>query len=153
VLDQMNRQLCADLGAGRFVTAFLGRLDPHAHRIDYDAAGQAPLLHYHAAEKRAEWRNASGLPLGVADDPMQDAIETMHIAEGDVVALLTDGFYEYIGPGDEQFEKDRVADLVVANHCRPAREILDAILAAVKEFAKGCPQLDDMTAIVIKRMS
>ncbi|MGB7157536.1 MAG: SpoIIE family protein phosphatase [Tepidisphaeraceae bacterium] len=151
VLDQMNRQLCADLGAGRFVTAFLGRLDPAAHRIDYDAAGQAPLLHYHAKEKRAEWRNASMIPLGVADDPMEDRIETMELEEGDVVALLTDGFYEYIGPGDEQFQSERVSELVVQHHCRPAKEILDAILSAVRDFAKGCPQLDDMTAIVIKR--
>jgi serine phosphatase RsbU (regulator of sigma subunit) len=151
VLDQMNRQLCADLGAGRFVTAFLGRLDPAAHRLDYDAAGQAPMLHYHAEDKRAEWRDASVLPLGVTDELMPDAIETMHIEPGDVVALLTDGFYEYIGPGDAMFEKDRVADLVIAHHCRPAREILDAILAAVKEFADGCTQLDDMTAIIIKR--
>jgi serine phosphatase RsbU (regulator of sigma subunit) len=151
VLDQMNRQLCADLGAGRFVTAFLGRLDPAAHRLDYDAAGQAPMLHYHAADQRAEWRDASVLPLGVTDELMPDAIETMQIDPGDVVALLTDGFYEYIGPGDAMFEKDRVADLVIAHRCRPAREILDAILAAVKEFARGCPQLDDMTAIIIKR--
>jgi sigma-B regulation protein RsbU (phosphoserine phosphatase) len=71
---------------------------------------------------------------------------------GDVVALLTDGFYEYIGPGDEMFEKDRVAELVVTHHDRPASEILDAVLAAVTEFAKGCPQLDDMTAIMIKRL-
>jgi phosphoserine phosphatase len=152
VLDQMNRQLCADLGAGRFVTAFLGRLDPAAHRLDYDAAGQAPMLHYHAADKRAEWRDASVLPLGVMDELMPDAIETMHIEPGDVVALLTDGFYEYIGPGDAMFEKERVAELVIAQHCRPAHEILDAVLAAVKDFAKGCPQLDDMTAIVIKRV-
>ena len=152
VLDQMNRQLCADLDAGRFVTALLGRLDPHAHRFDYDAAGQAPLLHYHAAERRVEWRDASVLPLGVADDPMDDPIETMHLAPGDVIALLTDGFYEYVGPGRAMFEKDRVAELVAAHRCRPAREILDAILAAVREFAQGAPQLDDMTAVIIKRM-
>src|SRR5688572_22965689 len=152
VLDQMNHQLCADLDAGRFVTALLGRLDPHAHRFDYDAAGQAPLLHYHAAERRVEWRDASVLPLGVADDPMDDPIETMHLAPGDVIALLTDGFYEYVGPGGAMFEKERVAELVAAHHCRPAREILDSILAAVHEFAQGAPQLDDMTAVVIKRI-
>jgi len=76
----------------------------------------------------------------------------MRLEEGDVVALLTDGFYEYIGPGSEQFQQERVTELVVALHCRPAKEILDAILSAVTDFAKGCPQLDDMTAIIIKRV-
>jgi serine phosphatase RsbU (regulator of sigma subunit) len=151
VLDQMNRQLHADLGAGRFVTAFLGRLDAHGHRLDFDAAGQAPLLHYHAAERRVEWLDATMIPLGVADDPMDQGTETMRLEEGDVVALLTDGFYEYLGPGDEQFENDRVAAVVMEHHCRPAQEILNAILAAVSAFAQGSPQLDDMTAIIIKR--
>jgi serine phosphatase RsbU (regulator of sigma subunit) len=153
VLHQMNRQLCADLDAGRFVTALLGRLDPHAHRFDYDAAGQAPLLHFHAAERRVEWRDASQLPLGIADDPMNATVESMQLEVGDVVALLTDGFYEYMGFDRSMFDKGRVAELVAAHHCRPAREILDAILAAVREFAPGEPQLDDMTAILIKRTS
>ena len=151
VLHQMNRQLCDDLDPGRFVTALLGRLDPHAHRFDYDAAGQAPMLHYHAADRRVEWRDASQLPLGVADEPIEEMVETMHLEVGDVVALLTDGFYEYMGPERSMFDKGRVAGLVAAHHCRPAPEILDAILTAVRTFARGEPQLDDMTAVVIKR--
>jgi serine phosphatase RsbU (regulator of sigma subunit) len=151
VLHQMNRQLCDDLDPGRFVTALLGRLDPHAHRFDYDAAGQAPMLHYHAADRRVEWRDASQLPLGVADEPIEETVETMQLEVGDVVALLTDGFYEFMAPDRSMFDKGRVAELVAAHHCRPAREILDAILASVREFARGEPQLDDMTAVVIKR--
>jgi sigma-B regulation protein RsbU (phosphoserine phosphatase) len=92
------------------------------------------------------------LPLGVEAQSIEGGVETMHLAEGDVVALLTDGFYEYMNAAGVMFDKGRVAELVVAHHCRPAKEILDAILAAVREFAQGAPQLDDMTAIVIKRL-
>jgi serine phosphatase RsbU (regulator of sigma subunit) len=151
VLDQMNRQLFADLDAGRFVTALLGRLDPHAHRFDYDSAGQGPLLHYHAKDRQAEWRNSSLLPLGIEEDLMSVELETMHLEEGDVVALLTDGFYEYLDPANVMFNIQRMAAVVDANHERPAKEILNAVLVAVSEFARGSPQLDDMTAIVIKR--
>ena len=95
---------------------------------------------------------ASQLPLGVADEPIEETVETMHLEVGDVVALLTDGFYEYMAADRSMFDKGRVAELVAEHHGRPAREILDAILAAVREFAQDAPQLDDMTAVLIKRI-
>ena len=39
VFNQINRQLCQDLGAERFVTAFLGVLDPGGHCVNYRSAG------------------------------------------------------------------------------------------------------------------
>ena len=151
VLDEMNRQLCADLGVGRFVTAVIGRLDPHAHRLDYFSPGQAPLLHYHAADQRCQWLDATATPLGVMEDPPDDGMQTMRLAPGDVVALLTDGFYEYARADGAMFDKAQVAAVLRANHCRPAQEILGALLVAVAQFAGDAPQLDDMTAIILKR--
>src|SRR6185295_16723654 len=37
LLTQINRQLCQDLGADRFVTAFLGLLDPSTHCVNYQS--------------------------------------------------------------------------------------------------------------------
>ncbi|HTL27598.1 MAG TPA: SpoIIE family protein phosphatase, partial [Tepidisphaeraceae bacterium] len=65
VLSQMNRQLCQDLGAERFVTAFLGLLDPSHHSVNYYSAGQAPLLHFRSRDRRIEWLDSSMLPLGI----------------------------------------------------------------------------------------
>jgi serine phosphatase RsbU (regulator of sigma subunit) len=50
------------------------------------------------------------------------------------------------------FGQDRVAQIIRDNHRRPAREILSAILHAINEFARGAPQLDDMTGLVIRRL-
>ena len=46
----INDQLVADLPEDRFVTAFLGQLDPAAHLLRYHSGGQGPLLHFHAAD-------------------------------------------------------------------------------------------------------
>lgn len=152
VFAQINRQLCQDLGSERFVTAFLGLLDPSAHSIDYHSAGQGPLLHFHAHDHRFEWLDTSMLPLGIMEDPEGDGRQSMHLAPGDMIVLLTDGFYEYQREDNEQFGKERVADVILQHHHRTSRELLEALLAAMRAFAGGAPQMDDMTALIIKRL-
>jgi len=153
VLMQINRQLCQDLGAGRFVTAFLGLLDPTTHRINYHSAGQAPLLHFHAKTHTFQWLDSSMLPLGVEEEAEHDGVQHMHLEPGDLIILLTDGFYEYQNDSGELFGQERVAEIILKHHHRPAREMLSELLAATREFAGGAPQLDDMTGLIISRMA
>jgi phosphoserine phosphatase len=152
VFAQMNRQLCQDLGCERFVTAFLGLLDPSSHSINYQSAGQGPLLHFHAKDKHVEWLDPSMMPLGIDEDQDSDGLHLMQIAPGDIVILLTDGFYEFQNPEKELFGKERVARIVSENKDLPARELLEELLAATRDFARGAPQLDDMTSVIIRRV-
>ena len=152
VFSQINRQLCQDLGSGRFVTAFLGLLDPAKHVIDYHSAGQGPLLHFHAATGQFQWLDCSMLPLGVAEDAMSDGVKSMHIAPSDLIVLLTDGFYEYRSANDDDlFGRARRGNRAPLPR-PPARDLLNEILAGIREFGKDAPQLDDMTALIIKRL-
>jgi len=61
LMAKINIQLNSDLPSGRFVTAFAGILDGSTHTICYHSAGQAPLIHYRAAQDRVEWLEASAL--------------------------------------------------------------------------------------------
>jgi phosphoserine phosphatase len=151
VLNQINRQLCQDLGAERFVTAFLGLLDPTTNVVSYQSAGQAPLLHYRAREKQFRWLGSSQIPLGIDESPDSQGTQRIDLAPGDLIVLLTDGFYEYPNGRGEQFSTQRVADVISANFSKPAREILAELLSATRSFADGAPQMDDMTALIIKR--
>jgi serine phosphatase RsbU (regulator of sigma subunit) len=151
VLMQINRQLCQDLGAGRFVTAFLGLLDPTMHRINYHSAGQAPLLHFHAKTHTFQWLDSSMLPLGVEEEAEHDGVQHMHLEPGDLIILLTDGFYEYQNQKGELFGQERVAEIILKHHHRPARDMLSELLNATRAWADGAPQLDDMTGLIISR--
>ncbi len=153
VLGQINRQLCQDLGAERFVTAFLGLLDPGDHCVKYQSAGQAPLLHFRARDFHIDWLNSSMMPLGIEEDPPDDGIQRIVLEPGDLVVLLTDGFYEYMNGEREQFTKERVGEVIARHHTKPAKEILAELLAATQSFANGAPQADDMTALIVKRHS
>jgi sigma-B regulation protein RsbU (phosphoserine phosphatase) len=74
------------------------------------------------------------------------------MAEGDLLLLLTDGFHEWQRSGDNQlFGADRLEQTLAAHAQREPREILKSLDAAVRTFANGSPQTDDMTAVIIKR--
>src|SRR5205085_10765046 len=79
VFSEINRQLCQDLDSGRFVTAFLGLLDPSSHSIEYHSAGQGPLLHFHAKDQSFEWLDSSMLPLGIYEDALSDGAQHMKV--------------------------------------------------------------------------
>ena len=46
---QVNNQLAETLADDRFITAFVGLLDPPTHRMRFHSGGQAPILHFQAA--------------------------------------------------------------------------------------------------------
>ncbi len=151
LLAHVNNQLNADLAGNRFVTAFVGRLDTLRHTLTYHAAGQGPLLHLHAGTGDCEWRSASTLPMGVLADPPLDRPEPIVFDAGDVHALLTDGIYEYQNAEGEQFGKERVGEVIKQNADRSAQQILDALIGELRRFAGAAPQLDDLTAVIVKR--
>ena len=85
------------------------------------------------------------------DDPPLDEVEPIAMNPGDVFVLLTGGFYEYQNPQGEEMGDQRVADVVRKHQRESAQEILDALLADLQVYADGMPQLDDTTAIILKR--
>ncbi len=153
LVRHINSQLTVDLASDRFITAFVGVLDPRHHRVRYFSYGQGPLLLYQAATGQSHWFNASSPPFGIIDDPPKRIPEPIDLAPGDIFILLTDGFYEYQNEQDEQFGPERVAQ-VVGSHCeQSAMDIIQHLLDGVQRFAGSAAQTDDLTALVLKRES
>ena len=150
---EMNEQLKADLPGNRFITAFLGILNAGENRLDYLSCGQGPLLHYHAETDEVKFLDSNALPLAILPNLNIEECAPMVLEAGDVVAVLSDGFYEYADASGEQFEKQRVSDVIRQSRDGSADEILQGLLAAVESFAPGIPQDDDMTAIILRRAS
>ncbi|WP_437965541.1 SpoIIE family protein phosphatase [Sorangium sp. So ce260] len=151
LMHHINQQLIEDLPNDRFITAFLGILDPVTHQLRYHAAGQGPLLHYRAAEGQVVWRDPSTVPLGMFKDLDLPPTPPLVMAPGDLLVLLTDGFYEYQDAAGQVFGKERVGDLIHRLHTRPTSDILGALLAEVRRFAGSAKQIDDLTALLVKR--
>ena len=148
----LNNQLVADLPQNKFVTAFIGILDPAANRLAYHALGQAPILHVHSSGGICEKIGASSLPAGLLGIESLQPPAAIEFERGDLVVLLSDGYYEYKNSADQEFGAKRVADLLSANCRRSAQEILGVIRRAVEGFSEGAAPDDDLTAIVLKRL-
>ena len=148
----INDQLAADLPSNRFVTAFLGLLDTEKHRVIYHAGGQGPLLHFHAGTGQCEWRGASTVPMGfMAGFPLPSPC-TNDLGPGDILALITDGIFEYENPDLEAFGQERVSDLVLKHQNEPMTKLLEKIVSEVERFARLAPQNDDMTILLVRRL-
>jgi len=150
--DQVQALLAQDLPEGRFVTAFFGVLDPQRGAVRFVSAGQGPILAYSAATGGFADLPTQGLPLGIVPELPYDPAVEHPLAPGDVLVLLTDGFYEWTNPADEQFGTARVSDLVHRHRALPATEMIALLYQAVVEFAAGTPQGDDLTAVIVRRL-
>ncbi len=150
--QHINDQLAEDLEANRFVTAFLGVLDPDAHSVDYLAAGQGPLLHYHAADERAEWLDSTTRPLGMLGGLPVGDTRSLTLEPGDILLVATDGIFECENPDEEPFAEQRVAEVVHAHHDQPMARLTDHLVTALDAFAQGTAQADDMTIVVLRRL-
>jgi len=148
----VNNQLEEDLPDDRFVTAFMGFLDPHTHVIQYHSGGQGPILHFRAAEERCEWYRPSTFPVGILqiDDPGE--AQQLQMAPGDILVLLSDGIYEFENRQGAQFGEERVARLLRYHHRLPAPELARQILNATFEHGEGVEQKDDITLVLVRRL-
>jgi len=84
------------------------------------------------------------------DDPGEP--HTLQMAPGDVLALLSDGIYEYVNDQGAQFGEERVAELLGYHHELPTAMLSKELLQAVVEFGEGAKQADDVTIVLIRRL-
>jgi serine phosphatase RsbU (regulator of sigma subunit) len=151
IVRHVNDQLCVDLPAGRFITAWFGEIDVRKGTITSFSAGQGPLLFVHGGRDAIDVLPVDAPPLGVVDALDVSPRDPIVMRPGDVFVILSDGFYEAADPQGDRFGIDRMTDLLRAHRRRSAKQILDAVRVAVEEFAQGTPADDDRTAIVIRR--
>jgi phosphoserine phosphatase len=148
---QVNNRLAATLPDDRFITAFIGLLDPETHRMRFHSGGQGPILHFRAATGACEVRMPTTFPLGAMPLVKMKPSVTLEMGPGDILVLLSDGFYEYCNVGREPFGEARVQALVAAHGHLPMRELLRILQREVDAFGFGAPPDDDMTAVLVKR--
>jgi len=69
---QVNNRLAETLADDRFVTAFIGLLDPRTHALRFHSGGQGPIFHFRAADGAFERYKPTSFPLGAM--PLASAV-------------------------------------------------------------------------------
>ena len=151
VLERLNSLLADDLADDRFVTFAVIFLNPTSGEIKVLSAGHGPILWYRRAMNKWENFEAQGIPLGmIAGMPYEDS-RLKSLKAGDMIVLVTDGFYEWQNPESEEFGVERLKDTIRQARDSSAEEVITQLYTAVKQFSKGTEQKDDLTAVVLKR--
>jgi len=91
----------------------------------------------------------AGVPLGLFAGSTYDEV-TFDLLAGDVYVFCSDGVYDANDSRGLEFGTDRLLSVVTAMRLKTAREIVDAIFAAVLEFRGDTAPNDDMTAVAIR---
>lgn len=146
-----NRHLTRDTsGTGRFLTLFMAVLDHKAQRMTWVNAGHIPPLLFDPLEKTISKLAGGDIPMGVEEEWSYMERNTPYPTQGQILVMGTDGIWEAMNPRREMFGDMRVEEVLRENHAGSAREIADALIAAVKKFQNGTPQDDDLTVVVVK---
>lgn len=138
----LNRFLSDRLTAGRFVSLFLGVLDPDGTLEFVDAGhGHWLLLCAHPGETPSP--DPECIPLGI-DPDHAFASATVRMHPGDRLILFSDGLIDQRAPGGEEFGMDRLREALSAsaNPDDDIQHIFDRVLA----FAQTSSLDDDATA-------
>ena len=152
IFTHTNNQLVDDLPDDRFVTAFMGLLDPSNHIVRFHAGGQGPLLHYKAASDECDWHGASTFPMGALPHTSLDKAVRIDMEPGDVLGLISDGIYEYEDEEGRQFGQEGVARVIRENLRKPMTDVVTTLLRSARKFGGSAPQADDITIVLVRRL-
>ena len=148
----VNNQLAEDLPDDRFITAFMGFLDPVTHQVRYHSGGQGPILHFRAADSVCDWYKPTNFPVGIMDLDDKQVSADLQLESGDILALISDGVYEYANLQGEEFGEQRVADTFRASHKLSMSALCENLIKAVMDFGGAAPQEDDITLVLVRRL-
>lgn len=147
----VNNQLTEDLSDDRFVTAFVGILNPQNHNMYFHSGGQGPILHFRAEGNRWDRHRPTSFPLGIMELDEIKQGRSLALDPGDILVLLSDGVYEYENHSNELFGDERVQKLFSEHRELPAAELGTKLLEKVFSFGGSVRQRDDITVVLVKR--
>lgn len=148
VITRLDRLLTQDAGASKFMSLFLGKLNPHDRRFEYACAGHDCLWLGHNGDSTL--LHSQGLVLGLDDAALDHHADGVFLNPGDLLLFATDGVFEALNVAGELFGRRRVIALLNEHRERPSAEIVQILLSNVQRFANAHTRKDDMTAIVVK---
>jgi serine phosphatase RsbU (regulator of sigma subunit) len=151
VMRKVNQLLHESTERDKFVTAFYGVLDWRNGMLIFSNAGHNPPLLIRA-DGTTDHLSDGGVALGVLKETHYEE-RPLAIEHGDVVVLYTDGVSEAEDENNEQFGEDRIEQIVRANPEHSARELTQDIVAAVLDWAGERGLGDDLTLLVMRRLS
>lgn len=150
--EKMNRVVYRSRLTSRFVSLFYGELEVTGHFI-YCNAGHTTPYYYRVKKDRFYPMSEGGPVLG----PISNATYQrgfFRLEPGDCLILFTDGLTEAKNDAGEEFGECRILTYVREHLAQAsAREIVTGLLEEVAAFTAPGTEVDDRTAVLVKRLA
>jgi serine phosphatase RsbU (regulator of sigma subunit) len=146
LVDHINKVLTRRAIDARYATLLYGQLDATGTLRFSNAGHNPPLIFGVDGLRRLE---SGGMPVGMFEFAPYSGDEVT-LKPGDTMVIYSDGVTEAHNVAGEEFGEARLVEVLQRYSRGSAAIILDQIIAAVKEFALGAEQYDDVTALVVK---
>ena len=151
IVTAVNEELYQDNARMMFVTLFFGMLDLQSGELRFANAGHNPPYHLRG-DVVTPVTVSKGHPLGLRANSKYETGE-LKLAPGDTIYLYTDGVTEASNRNDELFTEQRLEAVLRGAAGYHTRAIVEAVTEAVRKFADGALQSDDITAMAIRSVS
>jgi len=151
MLRNINQSFAEDLTPERFATFVAALCQEGSDEVEILSAGHGPIFVYSWEDQSFTFLEAQALPIGILPDLWQAVPVKLRMKAGDMLLLITDGFFEWENTNAEQFGAERLAAAVRHFSDREPEVIIAELYDSVLKFAQGTAQQDDLTAVLIKR--
>jgi serine phosphatase RsbU (regulator of sigma subunit) len=147
LLSSVNALFKQSAPPASYATLFFGLYDDRTRRLRFVNCGHPPPLLIRSAGS-IERLDTTGWVLGMFDEWMAES-RKVQLAEGDVLALYTDGVTEAVDADGQEFGDERLVAALSHSGVERAAEILERVLTDVLRFGPA-PQVDDATMVVAR---
>jgi sigma-B regulation protein RsbU (phosphoserine phosphatase) len=86
-------------------------------------------------------------------DSVEFEQETVTLAPSEYLVLYTDGVTEAMNKSMDEYGEKRLRQVMIGSSDKSASGFMGGIVADVEKFVAGEPQSDDLTMMVLKRVS
>ncbi|HPN34013.1 MAG TPA: PP2C family protein-serine/threonine phosphatase [bacterium] len=149
-LGRANALLHQSTDPQKYATLFYCILDFQNHQLTYSNAGHnwPYLIRRNGANSLLK---AGGVALSFLPNAEYEQ-ESVVLSPGDLCVLYSDGLTEAMNANDEEYGEKRLLACIQQNGELAAGQLINKLIESAENHAKNCPQWDDMTLVVIKRI-
>jgi sigma-B regulation protein RsbU (phosphoserine phosphatase) len=149
IVEFLNNQLSAQNDALMFVTMFLALFDPRTGELAYSNAGHNPPYIRRQNGRVEPLKGRHGKALGIQYGQTY-ACDTIHLDEGDLLLMYTDGITEAQNASEKLFSEGRLEECLGDLPSNEAAAAGKAVIDSVMQFQGAAPQFDDITLVALR---
>lgn len=149
--SKLNNFIHRSSSSNNFITFFFCEVNKDSGQLRFINAGHNPPL---ILDKKGKIRRleSCGFCLGMFPSVTYE-MKKVNLSPGEIVLLFTDGITEGRNKEKEEFTEKRLIKIMQKHSKLSAQKLLEKVQKEVNLFTAGTDQMDDMTLVIIKRVS